>query len=59
MLPVYGYISFFRSRMFSAIISLDKFLVSFSPSSPFGIPIMHWLACFMVSHMSLLLLSFF
>lgn len=58
MLLVSGYVSFFRFGKFSAIISSNTFWMPFSLSSP-GIPIVHRLECFILSHKSCMLLSFF
>ena len=49
----------FRFGKFSAIISSNMFTMPFSFSSPSGIPIMHRLAHFILSHRSLVLLSCF
>lgn len=49
----------FRFGKFSAIISSNIFSIPFSFSSPSGIPIMHRLAFFVLSHSSLMLLSCF
>ena len=50
---------FVRFAKFSAITSSNVFLISFSFLSPSGIPIMHRLAHFILSHGSLILLSCF
>ena len=52
-------VSFFRFGKFAAIISSNTFSVLFSLSSPPGISIMRRLAHFILSHRSLILLSFF
>ena len=49
----------FRFGKFSAIISSSMFSMPFSFSSPSGIPVMHRLAHFILSHRSLVLLSCF
>ena len=49
----------FRFRKFSAVISSNIFSIPLSFSSPSVIPIMHRLACFILSHRSLILLLCF
>ena len=59
MCPVPGYVSFFRFGKFLSIIYSNTFLLPFSLSSPSGTPIMSMLGCFVFSHKSYMLLSFF
>ena len=58
-LPVSGYVSFFRSGKFSAVISSNTFLIPFSLFFLSGTLIMCRLACFILSYRSHMLPSFF